>query len=318
VGEGGYQVGNFPILWAEWNDKFRDTARRFWRGDMGQMAELGYRLMGSSDLYEDDGRHPYASINFIAAHDGFTLHDLVTYERKHNEANGEDNRDGHDNNLSANYGHEGETDDPDIITVRERQKRNLLSTLLLSQGVPMICAGDEMGRTQGGNNNGYAQDNPISWIDWNLDERRSALVEFTRELIRLRAEHPVLRRKRFFLGRRIRGSDVRDLTWIRPDGGVMTDEEWDAGWVRTLGVMLAGDVLGEMDEQGELQTDETFLLLMNAHEQPVEFRLPGTGAEQWQLAVDTGANGSGMDRHPSGGRLVLESRSLVLLREVGQ
>jgi glycogen operon protein len=316
VGEGGYQVGNFPILWAEWNDKYRDTVRRYWRGDTGGMAELGYRLMGSSDLYQEDGRHPYASINFIAAHDGFTLHDLVTYERKHNEANGEDGRDGHDHNLSANYGVEGPTDDPAIIEVRERQKRNLLATLFLSQGVPMLCAGDELGRTQGGNNNAYAQDNEISWLDWRLDDRRRAQVEFTRRLIALRARHPVLRRKKYYQGRRIRGSDVRDLTWLRPDGEQMTDEEWGAGWTRALGVMLAGDALGELDENGDLVQDDILLLLMNAHTDTIEFRLPPHDAGGWEVLVDTSRT-DGVetgDIHVPGSVLALPDRSLLLLR----
>jgi isoamylase len=316
VGEGGYQVGNFPILWAEWNDKYRDTARRYWRGDIGGMAELGYRITGSSDLYQDDGRHPYASINFVAAHDGFTLHDLVTYERKHNEANGEGGRDGHDHNLSSNYGVEGPSDDPEITALRERQKRNLLATLFLAQGVPMLCAGDEMGRTQGGNNNAYAQDNEISWLDWALDERRRAQLEFTRRLISLRAKHPVLRRKKFYRGRQIRGSDVRDLTWLRPDGEQMTDEEWDAGWNRSLGVMLAGNALGEVDENGDLVMDDTLLLLMNAHTEAVDFRLPPHDAGRWEVLVDT-SRPDGVetgDVHPPGGMLPLPDRSLLLLR----
>jgi isoamylase len=316
IGEGGYQVGNFPILWAEWNDKYRDVTRRFWRGDHGMMAELANRLTGSSDLYQDDGRHPYASINFLAAHDGFTLHDLVSYSHKHNEANGENNRDGHDHNLSANYGVEGPTDDEAINEVRERQKRNLLATLFLSQGVPMLCAGDEMGRTQGGNNNAYAQDNEISWIDWNLDERRRAQLEFTRALIALRARHPVFRRKRYYQGRRIRGSDVRDLTWLRTDGEHMTDEEWDAGWHRALGVMLAGDALGEVDENGDLVMDDTLLLLMNAHVEPVHFRIPGEAGDRWDVVVDT-SRSDGVETgeaYDAGAVVQMRDRSLALLR----
>ena len=316
VGEGGYQTGNFPILWAEWNDKYRDTVRRYWRGDGGGMAELGYRLTGSSDLYQDDGRHPYASINFIAAHDGFTLHDLVSYERKHNEANGDGNRDGHDHNLSANYGVEGPTDDPQINELRERQKRNMLATLFLSQGVPMLCAGDEMGRTQQGNNNAYAQDNPISWLDWNLDDRRRAQLEFTRRLIELRARHPVLRRRRYYQGRKIRGSDVRDLTWLRPDGEQMTDEEWEAGWNRTIGVMLGGEALGEVDEEGELVVDDTLLVLMNAHDAIVEFKLPGEPNEMWEVLIDT-TRADGIEtgqRFAGGSSVQLHDRSLMLLR----
>jgi isoamylase len=316
IGEGGYQVGNFPILWAEWNDKYRDTVRRFWRGDSVGMAEFGYRFTGSSDLYQDDGRHPYASINFITAHDGFTLHDLVSYERKHNEANGEDGRDGHDHNLSANYGVEGPTDDPAILELRERQKRNLLATLFLSQGVPMLAAGDEMGRTQGGNNNAYAQDNEISWLDWDLDHHGCTQLEFTRRLIALRARHPVLCRKEYYRGRRIRGSDVRDLTWLRPDGEQMTDEEWAAGWNRVLGVMLAGDALGEVDENGDLVVDDTLLLLMNANTGPVEFRLPPHEGGRWEVLVDT-SRPDGVQTgevHAPGAVAALPDRSLLLLR----
>ncbi|HSJ33116.1 MAG TPA: glycogen debranching protein GlgX [Longimicrobiales bacterium] len=318
VGEGGYQVGKFPILWAEWNDKYRDTVRRYWRGDTGGMAELAYRLMGSSDLYQDDGRHPYASVNFIAAHDGFTLHDLVSYERKHNEANGEEGRDGSDHNLSANYGVEGPTDDPEIIEVRERQKRNMLATLFLSQGVPMLAAGDEIGKTQGGNNNAYAQDNEISWLDWDLDDRRQAQLEFTRRLIALRARHPVLRRKKFYQGRQIRGSDVRDLTWLRPDGQQMTDDEWAAGWNRTLGLMLAGDALGDVDENGDLVVDDTLLLMLNAHTEPIEVRLPEHDGGQWEVLIDTSRT-DGIETgeaHVPGSALRLPDRSLVLLRAV--
>jgi isoamylase len=315
VGEGGYQVGNFPILWAEWNDKYRDTVRRYWRGDSDTTARLAYRLTGSSDLYQDDGRHPYASINFIAAHDGFTLHDLVTYNHKHNEANGEDNRDGHDHNLSCNYGVEGPTDDPAISEVRERQKRNFLATLFFSQGVSMLCAGDEMGRTQGGNNNAYAQDNEISWLDWELDERRRTQLEFTRYLIELQKTHPVFRRKKYFQGRHLRGSGVRDLSWLRPDGQDMSDEEWEAGWVRTLGVRFGGDALDELDENGELQRDDTLLLLMNAHTDTVEFRLPGEEGVVWDVLVDTCASdGRSEARHAAGSVVTLCDRSLLLLR----
>jgi isoamylase len=314
VGEGGYQVGNFPILWAEWNDRYRDTVRRFWRGDAGTMAELAYRLTGSSDLYQDDGRHPYASINFIAAHDGFTLHDLVTYSQKHNEANGEDNRDGHDHNLSANYGVEGPTDDPAIIEVRERQKRNMLATLCFSQGVSMLCAGDEMGRTQGGNNNAYAQDNEISWLHWDLDDRRHALLDFTRHVIDLQKQHPVFRRKRYFQGRRLRGSDVRDLTWLNPDGRQMSDDEWNADWVRTLAVRFGGDALGEVGENGELLRDDTLLLIMNAHADVVPFTLPGQNGVVWEVLVDTtAANGRSDCRHDAGSAVAVPARTLLLL-----
>jgi isoamylase len=315
VGEGGYQVGNFPILWAEWNDKYRDTVRSYWRGDPGRMADLAYRLTGSSDLYQDDGRHPYASINFIAAHDGFTLHDVVTYAQKHNEPNGENNRDGHDHNLSANYGVEGPTEDPAISDVRERQKRNMLATLFFSQGVSMLCAGDEMGRTQQGNNNAYAQDNEISWLDWELDERRRTQLEFTRYLIQLQKQHPVFRRKKFFQGRRLRGSDVRDLTWLNPSGEQMSDDEWDAEWTRTLGVRFAGDALGEVDENGELLEDDTLLLLVNAHTEPVPFRLPGADGVVWDVLVDTARDDGRSDARCEAGAVVqLCDRGLMLLR----
>jgi isoamylase len=315
IGEGGYQVGNFPVLWAEWNDKYRDAVRRYWRGDMGTTAELAYRLTGSSDLYQYDGRHPYASINFIAAHDGFTLHDMVTYAEKHNEANGEDNRDGHGHNLSANYGVEGPTDDAAINQLRERQKRNFLATLFLSQGVSMLCAGDEMGRTQQGNNNAYAQDNEISWLDWELDDRRRTQLEFTRWVIELQKRHPVFQRRKFFQGRRLRGSDVRDLTWLRSDGEPMTDEEWEADWLRTLGVRFGGDALGEVDENGELLEDDTLLLLMNAHTDDVEFRLPGEQAVVWDVLVDTSRpDGRSDARHEAGSAVCLCDRSLMLLR----
>jgi isoamylase len=314
VGEGGYQVGNFPILWAEWNDKYRDTVRKYWRGDTGTMAELAYRLTGSSDLYQDDGRHPYASINFVAAHDGFTLHDLVSYAAKHNEANGDHNEDGHDHNLSANYGVEGPTDDPHISALRERQKRNFLATLFFSQGVSMLCAGDELGRTQHGNNNAYAQDNEISWLDWELDERRRTQFEFTRYVIELQKKHAVFRRRKYFQGRRLRGSNVRDLTWLSPNGEQMSDAEWEAGWVRALGVCFAGDALGEVDEHGALLEDDTLLLLLNAHTEPVPFRLPGGEDRVWEVLVDTGApDGRSDARYAAGAVVQLCDRGLLLL-----
>ncbi|ACZ40105.1 glycogen debranching protein GlgX [Sphaerobacter thermophilus] len=319
VGEGGYQVGNFPILWAEWNGKYRDAVRRYWRGDEAQVAELGYRLTGSSDLYASDGRRPYASINFVTAHDGFTLRDLVSYNQKHNEANGEDNRDGTDDNLSWNCGVEGPTDDPEINALRAQQQRNFLATLLFSQGVPMICGGDEIGRTQHGNNNAYCQDNEISWYDWELDDERRTLLEFTRRLIATRLQHPALHRRKFFQGRRIRGSDVRDITWLRPDGGEMTEAEWEANWVRTLGVRLDGRALDEVDERGDPIVDDTLLLLLNAHADTVPMTLPPPlpGAA-WEVVVDTAQP----DLEPGERRLdasepyQLSGRSLALLREV--
>jgi len=274
IGEGGYQVGQFPVLWAEWNGRYRDSVRGFWRGDDRHTAEMAYRVSGSSDLYQHDGRRPYASINFITSHDGFTLADLVSYDNKHNEANGEDNRDGADDNLSMNFGHEGPTDDPEILRLRARQQRTLLSTLLLSQGVPMILAGDEMGRTQHGNNNAYAQDNEISWVDWNLDERDRELLDFTVKLIELRREHPSLRRPKFFQDRQIRGQDIRDLLWYATDGTEMSDEQWSNDWVRSFGLQLTGGTLDVRDEQGQPIHDDTLLMLFNAHSEPVVFSLP--------------------------------------------
>jgi isoamylase len=297
VGEGGYQVGKFPTLWAEWNGRYRDVARRYWKGDSGQLAEFGYRLTGSSDLYQRDSRHPTASINFATAHDGFTLHDLVSYNDKHNEANGEENRDGTNDNDSWNHGAEGPTEDAAIQDLRERQKRNILATLLLSQGVPMLCGGDEIGRTQNGNNNAYAQDNETSWFDWNLDDRRRTLLEFVRRLIDLRKSHPNLHRRKFFQDRRIdpeapvrqvNGGTEGDILWLRTDGNEMTQEEWQAGWVRCIGLLLNGRTLDDVNSVGEPIQDDTFLLLLNPHHEVVRFTLPpprpGTA---WDLCVDT-------------------------------
>jgi len=332
IGEGGYQVGQFPVLWAEWNGRYRDAVRGFWRGDDRHTAEMAYRVSGSSDLYQHDGRRPYASINFITSHDGFTLADLVSYDHKHNEANGEDNRDGTDDNLSMNFGHEGPTDDPEILRLRARQQRTLLSTLLLSQGVPMILAGDEMGRTQQGNNNAYAQDNEISWIDWNLDERDQQLLEFACRLIDLRSAHPSLRRPKFFQDRQIRGQDVRDLLWYATDGTEMSDEQWANDWVRSFGLQLTGGTLDVRDEQGEPIRDDTLLMFFNAHSEPVVFTLPpapmevnggeiidgsdGPGSSSWERLLDT----SGPDEPAGNATLApadtyeLQGRSLGLFR----
>jgi glycogen operon protein len=319
VGPGGYQVGNFPVGWAEWNGKYRDTVRRFWKGTGGQAAELGYRLTGSSDLYAQGGRLPHASINFVTAHDGFTLADLVSYEQKHNEANGEDNRDGESNNESMNFGVEGPTTDAAILEARGRQQRNFLATLLLSQGVPMLLGGDEFGRTQGGNNNAYAQDNAISWFDWQLADANAPLLDYTRGLIRLFHAHPVLRRSRFFQGRRIRGSRVKDLTWLAPDGAEMTDAEWDAAGVHAIGLRLAGDAIDERGPRGERIVDDTLLLLMNAGAEGVAFRLP-SAPRGWQLILDTrsGAppNEDGGPLHEGGSGYELIERSLALFRLV--
>ncbi len=317
LGEGGYQVGNFPVLWAEWNGEYRDTVRRYWKGDEGQLPAMGYRLTGSSDLYGKGGRRPYASINFVTAHDGFTLHDLVSYNEKHNERNGEDNRDGTDNNVSWNCGVEGPTDDPAILTIRERQKRNLLATLFLSQGVPMLCGGDEIGRTQQGNNNAYCQDNEMSWLDWKLDRIRRSLLTFTRSAIAIRRQHPVLRRRQFLYGRRIRGSEVKDLSWFRPDGKEMTEESWHDPLARCIGLRLAGDAIEEVDSQGNLILDDTVLILLNAHHEPLPFTLPAhRPGVKWELILDTRTpDGRRLHRPMRGGEMYsLEGRSLALLQ----
>jgi isoamylase len=297
VGEGGYQVGKFPPLWAEWNGRYRDVVRRYWKGDDGQLAELGYRLTGSSDLYQHDGRHPTASINFVTAHDGFTLNDLVSYNGKHNEANGEDNRDGTNDNHSWNCGAEGHSDDPNVIDLRERQKRNFLLTLLCSQGVPMICGGDEIGRTQRGNNNAYAQDNETSWYDWHLSDAQKALLNFTHKLVELRREHPNLHRRKFFQDRsinpgtsqrRVNGHQEQDITWLRPDGGEMTEEEWNAGWVRCIGFRLNGRTLDDVNGVGQPIRDDTYMILLNPHHEPIKFYMPRKEGTAWQVLLDAG------------------------------
>ncbi len=318
LGEGGYQVGNFPAGWTEWNDKYRDAMRAHWKGDGGVIGEFARRLTGSSDLYEQSGRRPHASINFITAHDGFTLHDLVSYERKHNEANLEDNRDGHDNNLSWNSGAEGETEDAGINALRAQRSRNFIATLLLSQGVPMLTAGDEVGRTQRGNNNAYCQDNDVSWVDWNLTQDKRQLLEFTRRMIRLRRDHPVFRRRRFFEGRPIHGSGVKDILWLKPDGGEKTDAEWQHDPARSLGVLLAGEGLAESDERGRAVTDANFLILFNAHHEEIAFTLPNHAeGVRWLVVVDT-THGDGLARGGafSGGSVYpLKGRSLALLQQ---
>jgi glycogen operon protein len=320
VGEGGYQVGNFPVLWAEWNGKYRDTVRSFWKGDEGRIGELAYRLTGSPDLYQHSGRRPYASINFITAHDGFTLNDLVSYNEKHNEANGEENRDGDNNNHSWNCGVEGPTDNPEINALRERQRRNFLTTLFLSQGVPMLSGGDEWGRTQNGNNNAYCQDNEINWFSWARDEKRNQFLEFTRKLIQLRKDHPVFRRPKFFQGRRIRGSEIRDVMWFNPGGCEMSDEEWASPFVRCIGMLLSGDTMDVFNFQGESIRDDTFLLLINAHYEPIPFVLPGQEHIEWQLILDT-MDPNGFLREPrkfaSGDDVDLGGRAACLLQLVG-
>ena len=315
LGEGGYQVGNFPSKWTEWNGKYRDAVRRFWRGDGGVVSELATRLSGSSDLYEQSGRRPYASINFITAHDGFTLADLVSYGDKHNDANGEHNADGENHNLSWNCGVEGPTTDRRVLETRERQRRNVMATLLLSVGVPMISGGDEIGRTQGGNNNAYCQDNEISWTSWEITPERRDLLDFTRRLIRIWKEHPVLRRRKFFQGRRIRGADVSDIAWLDPSGREMTDQTWNSPDVRCLGVRLNGDAIDEVDERGGRIVSDTLLLILNAGEGPIAFTLPAAAPEErWETLIDTADPWAPSRRLRAGGRYELLPRSMAVLK----
>ena len=322
VGEGGYQVGNFPPLWTEWNGKFRDTVRDFWRGEHATMAEFASRFTGSSDLYESSARRPIASINFVTAHDGFTLNDLVSYNDKHNEANKEDNNDGESHNRSWNCGDEGPTDDPDVVALRERQKRNLLTTLFLSQGVPMLLHGDEMGRSQGGNNNVYCQDNEISWVDWSDVRDHELLVEFTSRLIHLRHAHPVFRRRRFFQGRQMRGSNVEDIAWLTPAGEPMSDEDWDVGFAKSLMVFLNGRGIPELDPRGERIVDDSFLICFNAHHEDLEFTLPdATYGEQWRLVLDTAQpqelSPDDQQVVKADGEVTVTARAVILLQRVG-
>jgi glycogen operon protein len=315
LGQGGYQVGNFPVLWTEWNGKYRDTVRRFWRGDGGTVSELATRLSGSNDLYAHSGRKPYASINFVTAHDGFTLNDLVSYNEKHNEANLENNGDGESNNLSFNHGVEGTTDDPGIAEVRRRQTRNFLATLLLSQGVPMISHGDELARTQQGNNNAYCQDNELSWIDWTPTPEKEALGRFVAQLVHLRQAQPVLQRRRYFHGRDIRGGEVKDVAWLAPDGHEMADEAWNADFVRSIGMLLSGHAIEEVDERGDRITGDTLLILLNAHTDKVPFTLPPLEADQqWQRLVDTIAEHTVERLFKPGIRYPLQGRSVAVFR----
>ncbi len=288
VGDGGYQVGNFPILWAEWNGKYRDTVRRFWKGDTGQLSDFAYRITGSSDLYKSDGRAPSASINFITAHDGFTLCDLVSYNGKHNEANGDNNTDGSDGNDSWNMGVEGPTEDEDINREREKQTRNFLTTLMLSQGVPMLCGGDEFARSQQGNNNCYCQDDELTWYDWKLDEPRKRLLEFTSRIIQLRKDHPNLHRRRFFQDRNIRGSLVRDIAWLGTDGNEVSDEVWNNAGNKSIGLLFNGKTLGVMDDDGQPVVDDSFLILVNASDNGVDYTLPEPpNKTPWRQILDT-------------------------------
>ncbi len=315
VGEGGYQVGNFPVLWTEWNGKYRDTVRRFWKGDGGTSSEFATRLSGSSDLYEQSGRRPYASINFVTCHDGFTLQDLVSYNQKHNEANGENNNDGANDNNSWNCGAEGPTDDAAIKALRERQKRNLLATLVLSEGVAMLCGGDELSHTQKGNNNAYCQDNELTWLHWDLNEEQRAFLDFVRYVVRLRREQPVFQRRGFFQGRGIRGTDVKDISWLEPNGEEMNDEAWNAGFVKCLGVRLAGDLIGDLDERGEPIVGDTLLLLFNAHHEKIPFTMPALkGGQRWERLVDTTAAVSEPGLMNGGEKFDLQGRSMAVFR----
>ena len=322
LGDGGYQVGGFPPLWTEWNGRYRDTVRDFWRGEPASLGEFASRFTGSSDLYEADNRRPIASINFVTAHDGFTLHDLVSYNGKHNEANGEDNRDGESHNRSWNCGVEGPTENGKIITLRERQKRNLLATLLLSQGVPMIAHGDELSRTQHGNNNVYCQDNETSWVNWPEAREHAVLTEFTARLTALRAAHPVFRRRRFFQGRQIRGSNIGDMAWLRPDGEQMTEQDWAVGHAKTVAIFLNGEGIPERDELGQRITDDSFLLLCNAHHQAVPFTLPNQDyGHGWEVVIDTAdpllANARRKQRDAvPGGRIRVIGRAMIVLRRL--
>ncbi|RAX19846.1 glycogen debranching enzyme GlgX [Actinomyces sp. Z5] len=328
VGEGGYNVGEFPALWSEWNGKYRDTVRDFWRGEPSTLGEFAARITGSSDLYQRSGRTPVSSINFVTAHDGFTLHDLVSYNEKHNEANGENNADGASDNRSWNCGAEGPTDDPDVLALRGRQVRNFIATLMFSQGVPMLCHGDEMGRTQGGNNNGYCQDNETTWVNWDLTEEQEDLLQFTRNMIRMRREHPVLRRRRFFTGEAAHGgeSELGEIEWLSPSGARMTDEDWDTWYARAMAVFLNGDAIHEPDERGQRISDDSFLALFNASGEDIVFTLPGPDhSPRWRTVLDTApstaprpqqvATGSG-EEWEAGQQVTVEAHSMLFLMSI--
>ncbi|HEY5704415.1 MAG TPA: glycogen debranching protein GlgX [Terrimicrobiaceae bacterium] len=319
VGEGGYQVGNFPVLWAEWNGKYRDCMRKYWKGDEGTIGEFASRLTGSSDLYQHDGKRPYASVNFITAHDGFTLNDLVSYNEKHNEANGEGNADGDTNNNSWNCGVEGPSDDENINALRRRQMRNFLATLFLSQGVPMFSGGDEFARTQRGNNNVYCQDNELSWFSWERTPAQEALTAFVTKLSLFRNEHPVFRRPKFFQGRPIRGLGIKDIMWLNPSGKEMSDDEWSTGYARSIGLLLSGQTMDIRDSRGELITDDTFVMFFNAHHEGLRFRLPKirNSRASWELVLDTARESGFLEakaHYPATGAVELVERSLVVLR----
>ncbi|NBC83742.1 MAG: glycogen debranching protein GlgX [Bacteroidetes bacterium] len=317
LGEGGYQVGNFPVQWAEWNGKYRDSLRKFWRGDESQVMELAYRLSGSSDLYEDNGRLPSSSINFVTCHDGFTLHDLVSYNEKHNIDNGEDNNDGESHNNSWNSGVEGPTDDKDIIDLREQRKRNFLASLMFSQGVPMISHGDEYGRTQMGNNNAYCQDNEIAWMNWDWNQREKNLFDFTSKVIDIRKNQPAMHKRRYFKGRKIHGKEIRDIRWLNTDGTDMTEQEWNSSFIRCMGMLLNGKLITEVNEWGEPIQDDILLLLVNSYWEPLHFTLPHEEVElDWEVLIDTCNNR--VNKEIPNVRYVYEmsGRSLVLLRNI--
>jgi glycogen operon protein len=312
VGPGGYQVGNFPIGWAEWNGKYRDSVRHFWRGDRGHVPEMASRLSGSSDIYEWSDRQAYASVNFVIAHDGYTLRDLVSYERKHNEANGENNQDGHNDNISRNWGAEGETDDPAINATRLRMMKNFLATLAFSQGVPMLSHGDELGRTQRGNNNAYAQDNEITWVDWSLEPWQRELLQFTRAIFAIRHTNPVLRRRSFFRGRPVGGAGAKDLTWLTAGGEEMTDERWSDPELHALGMLISGEAADETDDRGRPVRGDTMLLLVNGGDAPAEFTLPAVDQPgAWVVLVDTARDGV---HEVKGASVGVQAHALVLLR----
>lgn len=317
VGPGGYQVGNFPPQWTEWNGKYRDTVRDFWRGETQVLGEFASRLTGSADLYEHSGRKPVASVNFVTAHDGFTLRDLVSYNEKHNEANGEDNKDGESHNRSWNGGVEGPTDDPRVLTLRSRQQRNMIATMMISQGVPMLLHGDELGRTQQGNNNGYAQDSELTWVDWEAADQ--PLIEFTAALSKLRRDHPTFRRQRFFNGRPLRreaGTAVPDIAWGRPDGTQMQPEDWDSGFGRAIAVFLNGDGIRERDRRGQPIDDKHFIILFNAGDEAIEFTIPKLEySPDWDLIVDTAGEQAGEGLIPPGGTVHVQAKALVILTE---
>lgn len=319
LGDGGYQVGGFPPLWTEWNGKYRDTVRDFWRGEPGTLDQFASRFTGSSDLYEHSGRRPVASINFVTAHDGFTLRDLVSYNEKHNEANGENNQDGESHNRSWNCGVEGETKDKAVNALRARQQRNFLTTLVLSQGVPMISHGDEMGRTQGGNNNGYCQDNELTWIDWDLDPAEQSLLNFTQKLIELHHNHPIFHRRRFFAGAPEHGgeSEIGEIEWFTPAGEHMAETDWNTWYARSVMIFLNGKAIPEPDERGREIIDDSMLMIFNGDANPIDFTLPdATHAEKWKTVLDTAVERLKSRTHLAGKDLTVEARSIVLLKAI--